>query len=231
MKCERLWTNARLATMQSGVPGLGVPVRRRLDGRRLRRRNRSRLRERVGDGRGWLEKIVHDLSSFAGVRCPEIRGRKRSFGFAESAAAGPNNAAPAGPRRAYNIFMSEPQPDVLRIDETPTLTGATLVLALTGWMDGGDVSTGTVRRLVEAYRTFREVLPGARIYHLEPPLAVPAGALRNAASVSELRPPCETAISTSASKPLRPSSISLASTRWVTTPCSRSCWTGRARAA
>lgn len=31
----------------------------------------------------------------------------------------------------------------------PTLTDATLVLAFTGWMDGGDVSTGTVDRLVE----------------------------------------------------------------------------------
>ena len=40
-----------------------------------------------------------------------------------------------------------------------------------------DASQGAVvRRLVEEYRTFREVLPGARIYHLEPPLAVPAGA-------------------------------------------------------
>jgi proteasome assembly chaperone (PAC2) family protein len=31
----------------------------------------------------------------------------------------------------------------------PTLTNATLLLALTGWMDGGDVSTGTVKRLME----------------------------------------------------------------------------------
>jgi proteasome assembly chaperone (PAC2) family protein len=33
--------------------------------------------------------------------------------------------------------------------EQLTLDGATLVLAFTGWMDGGDVSTGTVRRLVD----------------------------------------------------------------------------------
>ena len=33
-----------------------------------------------------------------------------------------------------------------------------------------------VRDLVEDYRTFRELLPGAQIYHLAPPLAVPAGA-------------------------------------------------------
>ena len=45
--------------------------------------------------------------------------------------------------------MSEPTSDLLRVDEAPALTNATLVLALTGWMDGGDVSTGTVRRLVD----------------------------------------------------------------------------------
>jgi proteasome assembly chaperone (PAC2) family protein len=39
---------------------------------------------------------------------------------------------------------------VLRIHpQCPVLDDATLVLALTGWMDGGDVSTGTVRRLVD----------------------------------------------------------------------------------
>jgi proteasome assembly chaperone (PAC2) family protein len=37
----------------------------------------------------------------------------------------------------------------LRVQEVPVLEQATLVLALTGWMDGGDVSTGTVRRLVD----------------------------------------------------------------------------------
>ena len=39
--------------------------------------------------------------------------------------------------------------DILRIDNCPTLDGATLVLAFSGWMDGGDVSTGTVKRLVD----------------------------------------------------------------------------------
>src|SRR5436190_10771935 len=39
--------------------------------------------------------------------------------------------------------------DLLRIQRCPTLERATLVLAFTGWMDGGDVSTGTVRRLVD----------------------------------------------------------------------------------
>ena len=31
----------------------------------------------------------------------------------------------------------------------PSLENATLVLAFSGWMDGGEVSTGTVRRLVD----------------------------------------------------------------------------------
>jgi proteasome assembly chaperone (PAC2) family protein len=39
--------------------------------------------------------------------------------------------------------------DILRIHESPLLDKATLVLAFTGWMDGGDVSTGTVRHLVQ----------------------------------------------------------------------------------
>ena len=38
--------------------------------------------------------------------------------------------------------------DLLKIDTSPSLDKATLVLAFTGWMDGGDVSTGTVRHLV-----------------------------------------------------------------------------------
>ncbi len=38
---------------------------------------------------------------------------------------------------------------VLRVRQYPQLDDATLVLAFDGWMDGGDVSTGTVRRLVE----------------------------------------------------------------------------------
>jgi proteasome assembly chaperone (PAC2) family protein len=42
-------------------------------------------------------------------------------------------------------------PDIsaLRIRSCPSLDQATLVIAFTGWMDGGDVSTGTVRRLVD----------------------------------------------------------------------------------
>ena len=44
--------------------------------------------------------------------------------------------------------MKESQPTSLTIHRRPALDGATLVLAFTGWMDGGDVSTGTVKRLV-----------------------------------------------------------------------------------
>jgi proteasome assembly chaperone (PAC2) family protein len=45
--------------------------------------------------------------------------------------------------------MSENLEDVLRIQSQPQLAGGTLVLAFSGWMDGGDVSTGTVERLVD----------------------------------------------------------------------------------
>jgi hypothetical protein len=39
--------------------------------------------------------------------------------------------------------------ELLRVIRQPLLKDATLVLAFSGWMDGGDVSTGTVRRLVD----------------------------------------------------------------------------------
>jgi proteasome assembly chaperone (PAC2) family protein len=45
--------------------------------------------------------------------------------------------------------MTQGPNDLLRLQDCPTLGGATLVLAFDGWMDGGDVSTGTVRGLVE----------------------------------------------------------------------------------
>jgi len=41
----------------------------------------------------------------------------------------------------------------------PPLNNATLLLALTGWMDGGEVSTGTVKHLMDN----RELIPVARI--------------------------------------------------------------------
>jgi proteasome assembly chaperone (PAC2) family protein len=45
--------------------------------------------------------------------------------------------------------------------ECPRLEGGTLVLAFTGWMDGGDVSTGTVERLVHLLdaESFAEIDP------------------------------------------------------------------------
>ncbi|MHC4176711.1 MAG: PAC2 family protein [Planctomycetota bacterium] len=45
--------------------------------------------------------------------------------------------------------MTHDQSDILRIRHRPELDQGTLVLAFSGWMDGGDVSTGTVQRLVD----------------------------------------------------------------------------------
>jgi proteasome assembly chaperone (PAC2) family protein len=45
--------------------------------------------------------------------------------------------------------MADGLHESLRIFDRPSITDGTMVLALTGWMDGGDVSTGTVERLVE----------------------------------------------------------------------------------
>src|SRR5207244_11130937 len=57
--------------------------------------------------------------------------------------------------------MTEPLDQLLRVRDCPALQRATLVLAFTGWMDGGDVSTGTVQRLVDllAARPFAEIDP------------------------------------------------------------------------
>jgi proteasome assembly chaperone (PAC2) family protein len=44
--------------------------------------------------------------------------------------------------------MRESRRETLKVDYCPSLEQATLVLAFSGWMDGGDVSTGTVKRLV-----------------------------------------------------------------------------------
>jgi len=45
--------------------------------------------------------------------------------------------------------MTQSPDDLLRVRDCPQLDRATLVLAFSGWMDGGDVSTGTVQRLVD----------------------------------------------------------------------------------
>lgn len=57
--------------------------------------------------------------------------------------------------------MTEGLNENLRLHQRPTLEGATLVLAFNGWMDGGDVSTGTVRRLVDILdaKPFAEIDP------------------------------------------------------------------------
>ena len=44
--------------------------------------------------------------------------------------------------------MIESRSHLIQLRDCPKLNRATLVLAFTGWMDGGDVSTGTVKRLV-----------------------------------------------------------------------------------
>lgn len=57
--------------------------------------------------------------------------------------------------------MNEQPHELLRIRRLPTLEQATLVLAFTGWMDGGEVSTGTVSRIVHLLEAppFAEIDP------------------------------------------------------------------------
>jgi proteasome assembly chaperone (PAC2) family protein len=45
--------------------------------------------------------------------------------------------------------------EALQIHATPQLDGGTLLLALTGWMDGGFVSTGTVKHLMDGRQLTR----------------------------------------------------------------------------
>jgi proteasome assembly chaperone (PAC2) family protein len=56
--------------------------------------------------------------------------------------------------------------EFLHIEEAPHFDGATLVLALTGWMDGGDVSTGTVQRLVDLLEARRIAAIDAEPFYL-----------------------------------------------------------------
>jgi proteasome assembly chaperone (PAC2) family protein len=62
--------------------------------------------------------------------------------------------------------MTERKSQVLQLHDRPALDGGTLLLAFSGWMDGGDVSTGTVRRLVDVLcaRSFAEI--DAESFHL-----------------------------------------------------------------
>jgi proteasome assembly chaperone (PAC2) family protein len=57
--------------------------------------------------------------------------------------------------------MAQQPARFLRIRHCPTLDRATLVLAFSGWMDGGEVSTGTVQRLVD-------LLGAAKIAAIDP---------------------------------------------------------------
>ena len=45
--------------------------------------------------------------------------------------------------------MTDGKDDYLRIGDCPTMENATLLLSFNGWMDGGNVSTGTVERLID----------------------------------------------------------------------------------
>ncbi|MHB1424863.1 MAG: PAC2 family protein [Gemmataceae bacterium] len=57
--------------------------------------------------------------------------------------------------------MAKSTRDLLRFLQRPTPQSTTLVLAFDGWMDGGNVSTGTVQRLVDLLeaRSFAEIEP------------------------------------------------------------------------
>ncbi len=57
--------------------------------------------------------------------------------------------------------MIESVSSILDLRDCPKLNRATLVLAFTGWMDGGDVSTGTVKRLVH-------LLEAQPVAHIDP---------------------------------------------------------------
>ena len=45
--------------------------------------------------------------------------------------------------------MKPASKDFLHFDQLPKTQEGTLLLAFSGWMDGGDVSTGTVRQFVD----------------------------------------------------------------------------------
>ena len=67
--------------------------------------------------------------------------------------------------------------DIIRFRRLPELTDATLVLAFSGWMDGGDVSTGTVERLVDLLgaQPFAEIDPEPfYIYNFPGPMELSA---------------------------------------------------------
>ncbi len=71
--------------------------------------------------------------------------------------------------------MNLPIEKLLKITTLPSIPGGTLVLAFSGWMDGGDVSTGTVERLVDLLDAgpFAEIDPEPfYIYNFPGPMEV-----------------------------------------------------------
>ena len=53
------------------------------------------------------------------------------------------------------------QTELLTFSDRPRLSNGTLLVAFSGWMDGGDVSTGTIQRLVDLIeaKPFAEIDP------------------------------------------------------------------------
>ncbi|MGA2254406.1 MAG: PAC2 family protein [Thermoguttaceae bacterium] len=73
--------------------------------------------------------------------------------------------------------MTDDQNDFLRSGECPALDNAILVLSFTGWMDGGNVSTGTVERLIDllSARQIAQIYPEPfYIYNFPGPMEVAA---------------------------------------------------------
>ena len=67
--------------------------------------------------------------------------------------------------------------ELVRVDDRPSLADATLLLAFSGWMDGGDVSTGTVKRTCEllSAKPFAEIDPEPfYLYNFPGPMEVTA---------------------------------------------------------
>src|SRR4051812_25978581 len=81
--------------------------------------------------------------------CVRHRAGRRYSASPRGAAVGDGSRGAVTETNAEPLPMTADPSDLLRFSHRPALREATLVLAFTGWMDGGDVSTGTVRRLVD----------------------------------------------------------------------------------
>ncbi len=89
----------------------------------------------------------------------------------------PRAAATTGPGRVarYNLPPMPQHP--LTILDAPRLADATLLLALTGWMDGGEVSTGTVKQIMEGAPRRRRPRRAGRVLHRQLPGSMEISAL------------------------------------------------------